>query len=171
MQKAIEASDYAIASSKKSYLPRLNAFGSYQLNDSRMLGFGANAYLAGLQLSWNIFSGNKTKNTITTQTLERNKLKDQLTQQKDQSQVELNKALRDLNDANFEVTQQEKSIEQASEALRILQNRYEQGLTNTTDLLMASTQLSQQQLLKAQALLTSNITKAYIQFLTSSFNK
>ena len=171
MQKAIEASDYAIASSKKSYLPRLNAFGSYQLNDSRMLGFGANAYLAGLQLSWDIFSGNKTKNTIITQTLERNKLKDQLTQQKNQSQVELNKALRDLNDANFEVKQQEKSIEQASEALRILQNRYEQGLTNTTDLLMASTQLSQQQLLKAQALLTSNITKAYIQFLTSSFNK
>ena len=83
----------------------------------------------------------------------------------------MNKALRDLNDANFEVKQQEKAIEQASEALRILQNRYEQGLANTTDLLMASTQLSQQQLLKAQALLTSNITKAYIQFLTSSFNK
>jgi outer membrane protein TolC len=171
MQKAIEASDYAIASTKKSYLPRLNAFGSYQLNDSRMLGFGANAYLAGIQLSWDIFSGNKTKNTITTQTLERNKLKDQLVQQKDQSQVELNKALRDLSDANFEVKQQEKAIDQASEALRILQNRYEQGLANTTDLLMASTQLSQQQLLKAQALLTGNITKAYIQFLTSSFNK
>lgn len=171
MQKAIEASDYAISSTKKSYLPRLNAFGSYQLNDSRMLGFGANAYLAGLQLSWDIFSGNKTKNTITTQTLERNKLKDQLIQQKDQSQVELNKAIRDLNDANFEVKQQEKAIEQASEALRILQNRYEQGLANTSDLLMASTQLSQQQLLKAQALLTSNITKAYILFLTSSFNK
>ncbi len=171
MQKAIEASDYAIASSKKSYLPRLNAFGSYQLNDSRMLGFGANAYLAGLQLSWDIFSGNKTKNTITTQTLERNKLKDQLVQQKDQSHLELNKALRDLNDANFEVKQQEKAIDQAYEALRILQNRYEQGLANTTDLLMASSQLSQQQLLKAQALLTGNITKAYIQFLTSSFNK
>ena len=171
MQKAIEASDYAIASSKKSYLPRLNAFGSYQLNDSRMLGFGANAYLAGLQLSWDIFSGNKTKNTITTQTLERNKLKDQLVQQKDQSHLELNKALRDLNDANFEVKQQEKAIDQASEALRILQNRYEQGLSNTTDLLMASSQLSQQQLLKAQAILTGNITKAYIQFLTSSFNK
>ncbi len=171
MQKAIEASDYAIASTKKSYLPRLNAFGSYQLNDSRMLGFGANAYLAGLQLSWDIFSGNKTKNTITTQTLERNKLKDQLVQQKDQSQVELNKALRDLSDANFEVKQQEKAIDQASESLRILQNRYEQGLANTTDLLMASSQLSQQQLLKAQALLTGNITKAYIQFLTSSINK
>lgn len=171
MQKAIEASDYAIISSKKSYLPRLNAFGSYQLNDSRMLGFGANAYLAGLQLSWDIFSGNKTKNTIVTQTLERNKLKDQLAQQKDQSQVELNKALRDWNDANFEIKLQDKAIEQATEALRILQNRYEQGLANTTDLLMASTLLSQQQLSKAQAILTSNITKAYLQFLTSSFNK
>ena len=106
-----------------------------------MLGFGANAYLAGVQLSWAIFSGNKTKNTITTQTLERNKLKDQLTQQKDQSQIELKKAFRDFLDADFEVKQSEKSIEQAAESLRILQNRYEQGLTNTTDLLMASTQV------------------------------
>jgi outer membrane protein TolC len=171
LEKAIEAADFVIESSKKSYLPRLNAFGSYQLNDSRLLGFGANAYLAGLQLSWNIFSGNKTKNTIVTQTLERTKIKDQLIQQKDQSQVELNKAHRDLNDASFEVIQQEKAIEQASEALRILQNRFEQGLANTTDLLMASTQLSQQELLKAQAQLTKNITQAYIQFLNSSFNK
>ena len=171
MQKAIEASDYNITASKKTYLPRLNAFGSYQLNDSRMLGFGANAYLAGVQLSWAIFSGNKTKNTITTQTLERNKLKDQLTQQKDQSQIELKKAFRDFLDADFEIKQSEKSIEQAAESLRILQNRYEQGLTNTTDLLMASTQVSQQKLSKAQALLKANITKAYIQFLTTSFNK
>jgi outer membrane protein TolC len=83
----------------------------------------------------------------------------------------LNKALRELNDANFEIKQQAKAIEQATEALRILQNRYEQGLANTTDLLMASTQLSQQQLSKAQAILTSNITRAYILFLSSSFNK
>ncbi len=47
MQKAIEASDLMIKANKMSYLPKLNAFGSYQFNDSSMLGFGANAYLAG----------------------------------------------------------------------------------------------------------------------------
>lgn len=168
MQKALEASDLMIKSSKMSYLPKLNAFGSYQLNDSRMLGFGANAYLAGVQVSWDIFKGNRTKNSIVTQTLERNKLTEQLAQQKDQSQLELNKAYRDLSDAQFNIKQQKIAIEQASEALRILQNRYQQGLVNTTDVLMATTQLSQQKFALAQAVFTANVTKAYLQLLTTN---
>ena len=171
MQKAIEASDLMIRSNKMSYLPKLNAFGSYQLNDSRMLGFGANAYLAGVQLSWEIFKGNRTKNTIATETLERNKLNEQLAQQKDQSQLELSKALRDLTDAQFEIKQQKDAVVQAAEALRILQNRYQQGLVNTTDVLMANTQLSQQKFALAQAIFTANVTKAYIQFLHTSSTK
>ncbi len=171
MQKAIEASNLMIKSNRMSYLPKLNAFGSYQLNDKRMLGFGANAYLAGVQLTWNIFSGNTIKNTINTQTLERNKLEEQLADQKDQSQLELNKAYRDLADAQNDIQQQKIAVDQASEALSILQNRYQQGLVNTTDVLMAATQLSQQKFNLSQAVFTSNVTRAYIQLLTSSTNK
>ncbi len=171
MQKAIEASDLMIKANKMSYLPKLNAFGNYQLNDSRMLGFAANSYLAGVQVSWDIFKGNKTKNTIVTQTLERNKLTEQLAQQKDQGQLELNKANRDLKDAQLEIAQQKSAIEQASEALRILQNRYQQGLVNTTDVLMAATQVSQQKFALAQAVFNSNVSKAYLELLTSSTTK
>lgn len=171
MQKAIEASDLMIKANKMSYLPKLNAFGNYQLNDSRMLGFAANSYLAGVQVSWDIFKGNRTKNTIVTQTLERNKLTEQLAQQKDQGQLELNKAYRDLKDAQTEILQQRIAIEQASEALRILQNRYQQGLVNTTDVLMAATQVSQQKFALVQAIFNSNTSKAYLELLTSSTNK
>ena len=171
MQKAIEASDLMIKSSKMSYLPKLNAFGSYQFNDRQALGFGANAYLAGIQLSWDIFKGNRIKNTIATQTLERNKLSEELAKQKDESQLELDKAYRDLADASFNITQQKLAIEQASESLMILQNRYQQGLVNTTDVLMATTQLSQQKFVLAQAIFTSNITQAYIQLLKASTTK
>ncbi len=171
MQKAIEASDLMIKANKMSYLPKLNAFGNYQLNDSRMLGFAANSYLAGVQVSWDIFKGNKTKNTIVTQTLERNKLLEQLEQQKDQGQLELNKVYRDLKDAQTEILQQKKAVEQASEALRILQNRYQQGLVNTTDVLMASTQVSQQKFALAQAIFNSNVSKAFLELLTSSTTK
>ena len=171
MQKAIEASDLMIKANKMSYLPKLNAFGNYQLNDSRMLGFAANSYLAGVQVSWDIFKGNKTKNTIVTQTLERNKLTEQLAQQKDQGQLELNKVYRDMKDAQVEIAQQKSAIEQASEALRILQNRYQQGLVNTTDVLMAATQVSQQKFALAQAVFNSNVSKAYLELLTSSTTK
>jgi len=171
IQKAIEASDLMINSNKMSYLPKLNAFANYQLNDSRMLGFGANAYLAGVQLSWDIFKGNKTKNVIATQIVERNKLSEQLLQQKDQSRVELQKANRDLADAQAEIKQHKVAIEQAAESLRILQNRYQQGLVNTTDILMAVSQLSEQRFSLAQAEFAGNVTKAYLEFLIISTNK
>ena len=171
IQKAIEASEMMIKSSQMSYLPRLNAFGNYQYNDSRVTGFRANSYLVGVQLSWDIFKGNKTKNTITIQNLERDKLSEQLAQQREQSQLEFNKALRDLLDVSFEIAQDKTAIEQAAESLRILQNRYQQGLVNTTDVLMAQSQLLQQKFALAQAGFTMNLTRYYLKFLTATTNK
>ncbi len=168
MKKAIEASDLMIKSSKMSYLPKMNAFGSYQLNDNRMLGFGADSYLAGIQLSWDIFKGNTTKNKIATQQIERNKLSEQLQSQLEQSQLELNKAYRQLADAQYKMKQQQTAVQSAAEALRILQDRYEQGLVNSTDVLRAQTQLSEQKNGFVQAVFSHNVTAAYIQFLTAN---
>ena len=167
MQTAIQSYDLMIESSKKSYLPRLNAFANYQLNDKKVFGFGANAYLAGLQLSWDIFKGNQTKNKISTQVLERNKIAAELSKQKDESNLELQKTKRQLNDAKYKMQQQTAAVLLAEEALRILQNRYTQGLVNTTDVLTAQTQLNQQKLFYQQAVFTKNVTAAYLQFLTT----
>ena len=108
---------------------------------------------------------------IAAQKLERDKLTLQLAQQKDQGQLELDKAYRDLLDARFEMAQDQAAIEQAAEALRILQNRYQQGLVNTTDVLTADTQLSQLKFSLAQAQFTANLTSAYIKLLTTTTAK
>lgn len=168
MKKAIEASSLMIQSARKSYLPKVNGFASYQLNDNRMLGFGGDSYLAGLQLTWDIFKGNSTKNKIATQTIEKNKLAEQLNYQQQQSQLELYKTNRQLSDATYKINQQTTAVKNAAEALRILQDRYEQGLVNSTDVLMAQTQLSQQKLGLAQAVFMQNSTIAYLSFLTAT---
>ncbi|HCL83034.1 MAG TPA: TolC family protein [Chitinophagaceae bacterium] len=171
METAMQSYDLMIKSSKMSYLPRLNAFANYQFNDNTALGFGSNAYLAGIQLSWSIFKGNQTRNKIATQNLERDKLAEQLASQKDEGNLELSKAYRQLEDAQYKIAQQKTAVDQADEALRILQNRYQQGLVNTTDVLMAQTQLSQQKLGYAGAVFANNVTVAYLQFLTSTTNQ
>ncbi|HVW14498.1 MAG TPA: TolC family protein [Mucilaginibacter sp.] len=168
MQKAIDASGMMLKSNQMSYLPKLNAFGNYQYNDSHLAGFGANSYLAGIQLSWDIFKGNARKSKIDAQKLERDKLTEQLAQQKQQGQMELNKAFRDLSDTRAEIMRDRAAVDQAAESMRILQNRYQQGLINTTDVLMADTQLSQQKFALAQAEFNLAVTKAYMQLLTSS---
>lgn len=171
IEKAIEATDMIIKSGHMSYLPKLNAFASYQLNDKKPTGFGTDAYVDGIQLSWDVFKGSRTKSTIAIHKLERNKLTGQLDLQKEQGQMDLNKTRRDLVDARFKIQQQKSAVEHATEALRIVQNRYQQGLVNTTDVLMVQAQLSNQQLDYEQSVFAGNVTAAYLQLLVSSVNK
>ena len=146
-------------------LPRINAFGSYQLDDSKPLGFKSDSYLIGINLSWNIFSGNQNKNKVKSAQFQRDRMQEELNFHIKQSQLELDKTKRDLNDSQIEINKQKASVAQADEALRILANRHREGLVNTTDLLIAQAQLSQQRLLLAQAIMSYNITQAYLEFL------
>lgn len=168
MESAIAAHDFMITSSQKLYWPKLNAFADYMFNDKDALGFGSGAYLIGAQLSWNLFSGMSVQNKIKEQRSERSKMETQLVYQKAQSELELTKTIRQLQDARYNLSQQELAVSQATEALRILQNRYQQGLTTTQDLLQAQNLVSQQKLYQAQALFQLNSTAAYLQFLTST---
>ena len=67
----------------------------------------------------------------------------------------------------YKIEQQKKAVDQAEEALRILQNRYTQGLVNTNDVLVAQTQLSNQKLLHAQAIFEQKSSINYLDFLTT----
>jgi outer membrane protein TolC len=113
-----------------------------------------------------LFNGLATHNRIAQQRIERNKMITQLNFEKEQSQLELNKTRRRIRDTYFALRQHELAVEQASEALRILQNRYQQGLVTTNDILQAQTLLSQQKLNQAQAVFNFNTTRHYLQFLT-----
>lgn len=168
MNAALSVYDLAIKSTQKSMLPKLNAFGNYQLNDKKLFGFGANAYFAGIQLSWDIFKGNQAKNKAATQTLEKTRVQEQLQEQLQLGTAEIRKTKRQLEDTRFRISQQTTAAEQAEEALRIIRNRYNQGLVNTTDVLMAQSQLAQQKMLLAQAQFMQKSTLTYLQFLTTS---
>lgn len=168
MEKGIESYSLMIQSSKMNYYPKLNAFAAYQLNDKNAFGFNANSYLAGIQLSWNLFNGNRTKNTIVQQGFEKEKLAKQLQREKDQDQVQINHTYNQISDALFEMKQKELSIQQATEALRVLQNRYEQGLVKTTDVLQSQTQLAEQKLGYVQAIFNYNLALATLSFLTKN---
>lgn len=170
MQSAVDAQDVMIGSSKMSYLPKLNGFAEYLINDNTAFGFGSDAYLIGAQLSWKLFNGLATQNKVAEQRIERNKMATQLNYQKEHSQLELNKTLRDIENAKFSLEQSMLSVTQATEALRILQNRFDQGLVATNDLLQANTQLSHQKLSHAKALYQFNTLQAYLQFLTIASN-
>ena len=137
--KSLEAYDLMVKSSKSKFLPRLNAFGSWEMYDNKIAQFDANGYLVGLQLSWNIFDGLKSKSEQEKYKSERSKAQTEIEQYTKQSQLELNKAARSVQDADSKVTFTKQALEQSKEAYRIRKNRYDQGVEKSADLLSAET--------------------------------
>lgn len=164
-QKSLEAYDLMIKSSKAKFLPRLNAFGNFEMYDNKFAQFGANGYLAGLQLSWNVFDGLKSKSDQEKYKAELTKAQTEIEQYSKQSQLELNKANRQVQDADNKVNLTKLALEQSKEAYRIRKNRYEQGLEKSSDLLMSETTMSQKDLEYQQAIFEYNTALEYYKFL------
>ncbi len=166
MQKSTEAYSNMHKADKMSFLPRLNAFGTYELYDDQLFGTNAKGYLVGAQLSWNVFDGFKSIGKAQKSKAELDKAEISLDQYKNQSQLEFNKAKRQLKDAENQLKLTNLSLEQSKEAFRIRKNRFEQGLEKTSDLLISETQYLQKQLEQLQTVFDYNFTKAYVAFLT-----
>ena len=165
MNKSTTAYQKMYMSSKMNFLPRLNAFGSYELYDKNFIGTSAKGYLVGAQISWNVFDGYKSIGKMNKAKADFQKAEVETEQYKKQSQLELNKTNRQLIDAENKANLSQLAFEQAQEGCRIRQNRFTQGLEKTTDLLQSETQMIQKELEHLQAIFEYNFTKHYLQFL------
>ena len=166
MDKSVEAYGKMAKMSQMNFLPRLNAFGSYEMYDTQLFQTGAKGYTIGAQLSWDIFDGYKSIGKYQKAKAEYQKAEVEAKQYKAQSQLELNKTNRQLTDAENKVNLTKLALEQAQEAYRIRANRFQEGLEKTTDLLQSETLQQQKELEYLQAVFEYNFTKKYLEFLT-----
>ena len=166
MQLASKGYEAMNKADKMSFLPRLNAFGSYEMYDNKLLQGNANGYVIGAQLSWDIFKGSKRFGKAQKSKAEFEKSKLEYNQYVSKSNLELNKVKRQLVDAKNRLELTSLAVEQSEESLRIRKNRFKEGLEKTSDLLMAETQYLQKQLAYYQTIFEYNFTNAYLEFLT-----
>jgi outer membrane protein TolC len=166
MKISVDAQEQMLQSSKMSFVPRANAVANYEWNDDTVFGFGANNYMVGLQLSWDIFSGYKNIGKIHQEKAMMEKAS--LNQQKyiAESELELNKVKRQFTDATNNIKLSNLAMDQSKEVLRITTNRFNQGLEQSKDLLYAETQFQEKELEYVQAIFNYNVTLAYLKFLT-----
>jgi len=168
MQLASNAYETIHKADKMTFLPTLNAFGSYELYDDKVFQGDANGYVIGAQLSWTILDGTKRFGKAQKSKAEYEKSKLQYEQYVSQSQLELNKAKRMFMDAENKLRLTKLAMEQSKESLRIRTNRFKEGLEKASDLLMAETQFAQKQLEYYQTIFEYNYAQAYLQFLTKA---
>lgn len=166
MQLASEAYKSMNKADRLAFLPRLNAFGSYELNDDKLFQGSADGYLIGAQLSWDIFQGSKRFGKAQKSKAEMEKSHLEYNQYLAESNLEYNKAKRAFLDAQNKLKLTALALEQTQEALRIRTNRFKEGLEKTSDLLISETQFAQKQLEYYQTVFELNYAQAYLQFLT-----
>lgn len=166
MSKSVEGYESMMQSSKLKFLPRINAFGSFQVYDNQPFGFGASGYVLGANLSWSLFSGYANVANTKKARIEMEKASLEQKEYMAKEQAELIKTTRMLSDAMNKVELSQLAFEQSTESHKIRKDRYEQGLEKTVDLLSAESQMFQKELQLLQAIFEYNFTKEYLQFLT-----
>ena len=162
---AIQAQEKILQSHKKGILPRLNAFGAFELNDNIPFGTGAGNWLLGFTLQWNIFNGYDRIAKIQKSKVELEKSELAYQQNFKQNQVELEKAKRQAKLMLQKLKTSELAINQSKEILRIRRDRYEQGLEKTNDILIAETQVAEKELAHLQNLYALNLAIFHLEFL------
>jgi len=147
----LKATNRMLNSSKMSFLPRLNAFGSYEWNEDKAFGTLANNYMVGAKLEWDIFKGGKNVGKFQKMKHQRNLMQISYDERLSDSERKLVKVKQQLTLAKKHVELTGKAASHAKEAYKIKSDRYTEGLEKTADLLVSENVLLNKQLAALQS--------------------
>jgi outer membrane protein len=150
--ESFNAADAGVTSARSGYLPSINASAGYGLNGDQFSTLSDTKSLSwGLSIRWNIFDGFGTNQALqSAQVLKRNaELSLQQTQRS--INVELKKALLDLDAARKQYEVSLKGLVSSTQDYRIAEERYNLGAGTLLDLLTASANLVNAQANKVNA--------------------
>ena len=165
IEQRVNAAERMSRSAKFSFLPKINLFGSYEYNDSDFASFGANSYMIGANLRWNIFSGFSQTGKVMEARADYRKAQSMQQSHMFEMENRVREAYRTLEHAEKELELTEESITQSTEDVKIRTNRYREGMERTTDLLEAETKLAEAKLKNIMALYKYNMSIAALEML------
>jgi len=125
----------SVSMARAAFGPRLNAFGSWE-EDSHALGWtGANNWIAGAELQFDLFSGGSKRAALAREKALTERATAAQAGLEDAIRLEVRSAYYDFDAAQQQVAVARSAIAHADESLRINANRYEGGLSTVTDML------------------------------------
>lgn len=136
LRQQTEARKAGVSAAKAEFGPQVSAYGNWQMDREPFAGNGGNNWVAGVQLNLDIFPLAKRARLAQQ---EAGHQRAEAAEQSNEQQIRLavSRAWTAHRTAERIVQTAEASMEQAAESLRIIQNRYEAGLSTMTDLLRA----------------------------------
>lgn len=140
--------------------PSMSAFGSYDFDSGDFSEF-ENSYLMGVMAEWEFFDGYQQRNKARAARAEWQTAQNEIHKARNDLRLDLHQAYLKAMDAWERLEVSEKSIQSASEALRITSELYKQGVAEITELLTAQVGLTAQK---------TRSVAAYYDYLTALSN-
>lgn len=141
MSLQLKASNRMLNASKFKYLPRLNAFGSYEWNDENAFGTNANNYFIGAKLEWDIFKGGRNLGEMQKMKHQKNMMQISYDEKLSKSKQELEQNKNQLLVAKKQVELSGMAVAHAEEAFKLKSDRYKEGLEKTAEVLKSEAML------------------------------
>jgi outer membrane protein len=155
-----------IVNAKAPYRPSLQAYGGYDVHNSmlsRDLTDEKNGWIAGVQMTWSVFDGRRTKGKVMEATALYERAGVELDDTGRRIELEVRTAYSNFIEADEVLKSQEKVVEEAEEALRLARARSEAGTGTQLDVLSAQTALTEARSTQSQALHDYSVARARLE--------
>lgn len=131
-----------IQRTKGLFLPTLHLLGNYEINSHGLAADGQDSWSVGLALNWNLFSGGGDRARVAEAQAHYYRLGALKQRLANAIALEVRQAHLALLTARARVAVARQAVGQAEEALRIVRERYQAGLTTIVELLDSETALT-----------------------------
>jgi outer membrane protein TolC len=136
---------------RSGYYPEFGALGRYELNGENLFGSEGQNWAIGLSARWTIFDGNRTKGQSARARADLARLQAMEAGLRQGIRVEVQAAWADRESARRRLDVAVAALESAEEALRIVRERYGEGLAVIVELLGTEAAFTKTQANHAQA--------------------
>lgn len=157
----------AVSAAKLGFGPRVSAYGNWELDQASFAGGGGNNWLAGVQIGLDILPFSK-RAELSRATAAKERADAQVSAYRQQIRLQVSQAHIARQTAQLSLDTARAAIEQATESVRILRNRYDAGLATVTDLLHAEDAERQAQTNYWQAVYANTAAYAQLLFATGT---
>ncbi len=155
LRKSLALRKEEVVNAKSGYKPSLQAFAGYDAHNSLLssdLTDELHGWIAGAQVTWNLFDGLQTRGRVLEARANFERAEVDVDDAARRIELEVRTAYAEFITAREVLESQKKVLEQAEEALRLANARYEAGTGTQLDVLGSQTSLTDARTTNAQAL-------------------
>jgi outer membrane protein len=164
-QEAVHSAESGVSVARSRYFPWVGASVNYGLSNTELATISENKSLSwGLNFRWTLFDGFSTNQSLQTAAMTKRNAELSLVQAERDINVQLKKALLDLEAVKKQYEVSQKGLTSATEDRKIAEERYNLGAGTLLDLLTANAGLVQAEANKVNAVYNYIIAKRNIEY-------